>query len=316
MKYAVIFPGQGAQSVGMMNEYANCNTVRETFNTAKKVLGIDLWDIQANADSQKLAKTTITQPLLLTAGVAVYRYFQEHLNIPPSYAAGHSLGEYCALVVAESINFENALLVVNQRAQLMESTAKDSIGAMAAVLNSTKDVIINACEEASGNFDGEEQSVEAVNYNSPEQIVIAGHKSAVIRCCEILKSQGVKRTILLSVSGAFHSKLMQGASDAMIEVLAKTEVNPPKIPVFHNVDLNSYNNPDDIRKALAMQVASPVRWYEIIQKFYDLGIRNIIESSPSKVLSGLNKKIAVELNSISLFTPDDCRNTSNNLIKE
>lgn len=301
MKYAIIFPGQGAQSVGMMVGFAESEIVRDTFNTAQKVLGVDFWDKQQNASAEELAQTTITQPLLLTAGVAVYRHWQWQCAFAPFVGAGHSLGEYCALVAAQAMSFETALEVVNKRAQLMEKAAEQGSGAMAAILGTSEEIILSACSQATVINDKTTEIVTPVNYNSPEQIVIAGHKVAVERCCEILKAQGVKRTIMLPVSGAFHSPLMKPASEAMKEVLKLAQITPPQFPIIHNADLKSHNNPDDIRSALAKQVATPVRWVDTVNAIVAMGIKQTIESSPSKTLAGLNRRINSEVNTVSLM---------------
>lgn len=306
MNYAVIFPGQGAQAVSMMAGFADCKIVRETFNTAHEVLGIDFWQLQEKGSAEELAKTTITQPLLLTAGVAVYRLWREMGAPEPTLAAGHSLGEYCALVAAQALDFNTALLVVNKRAQLMEESAKNSVGAMAAVIGATPEIINTTCAEICEQFINKNMTVEAVNYNSPEQVVIAGDKDAVIACCEALKAKGVKRALMLNVGGAFHSRLMQGASEAMVEVLKSAEINPPKFSVIHNATLESHNSPDKIREVLAKQVAAPVRWTDTVLTIAKSGINVTVESAPSKVLAGLSKRINPNITCYSLTDKTVC----------
>jgi [acyl-carrier-protein] S-malonyltransferase len=273
MSYGMVFPGQGAQSVGMMEGYAESAVVRQTFAEAQALLGVDFWALQAEGTAEGLARTTITQPLLLTAGVAVYRQWRASGAPAPTLLAGHSLGEYGAMVVAEAMSFITALKVVQKRAELMESAAEHGVGAMAAILNASLEQINLACQLACIN----DESVEPVNYNTPEQVVIAGHRGAVERACAWLKENGVKRAILLPVGGAFHSRLMQSASESMREVLAQAEIRPPIIPIIHNATLQPHNSPDDIREALAKQVSAPVRWVETIEKMAAQSIQMLVE---------------------------------------
>lgn len=289
--YSVVFPGQGAQSVGMMTPFADEPIVRQTFAEAATVLGVDFWQAQVVGTAESLAKTTLTQPLLLTAGVAVYRLWQSLGASSPTAVAGHSLGEYCALVAAKVVDFPTALRLVSARAQLMEASAEHGVGAMAAVLGAAESLIAECCTAASTT----NECVEMVNFNTPEQTVIAGHRPAVERALSMLKEKGVKRAILLPVGGAFHSRLMQSAAKGMEEVLAQAPINPPQFPIIHNATLKALHHPDDIRAALAKQVAAPVKWTDTIAALSGLGINHLVESAPGKVLAGLNRRINADM---------------------
>ncbi|MDR2678893.1 MAG: ACP S-malonyltransferase [Zoogloeaceae bacterium] len=292
MTFAFVFPGQGSQSVGMMAAYrdaaaTDAAVVRATFAEASDVLGQDLWQMAAEGPAETLAQTINTQPLMLTAGIAVWRLWREKGGRLPAVLAGHSLGEYAALVAAESIDFQDAVLTVRLRAQAMQAAVPLGTGAMAAVMGLDDDGIAAACTEAAAG-----EVVEAVNFNAIGQTVIAGHKAAVARAMEACKARGAKRAVALPVSAPFHSSLMLPAALTLKEKLAGITVRAPKIPVINNVDVACENDPERIRDALVRQAHHPVRWVEIIRKMAAMGVAQIVECGPGKVLAGLSKRCA------------------------
>ena len=295
MKIAMVFPGQGSQSVGMMAGFDAHPAIRETFDEASTVLGQDLWALVAAGPESDLNQTVNTQPVMLTAGVAVWRAWRTAGGPLPSVVAGHSLGEYGALVAAGALALEDALPLVRFRAQAMQEAVPAGVGAMAAILGLDAAAVAAVCREASGT-----QVVEPVNFNGPEQIVIAGHKEAVERAIAIATERGAKRGLLLPVSAPFHSSLLKPAADRLAERLASVNFSAPAIPVLHNVDVAEALTADAIRTVLAQQAASPVRWVEIIQAFAALGVTHVIECGPGRVLTGLNKRIVRELKSFAL----------------
>jgi [acyl-carrier-protein] S-malonyltransferase len=285
MKLAFVFPGQGAQSVGMMSAYGNHPIVRKTFDEASQVLGRDLWAIAEEGPVTVQNLTTNTQPLMLTAAVAVWRLWQDMGGAMPSLLAGHSLGEYTAWVAAESLSLSEAVPLVAFRAQAMQEAVPEGSGAMAAVLGLSAAVVTACCEQAS-----DAQLVEAVNFNAPEQTVIAGHREAVMRAVELCKSQGAKRAVLLPVSAPFHCRLMIPAAQRLSERLDRIDLRPPKIPVINNVEARMVSEPAAIRQALVQQAASPVRWVESMRALRHEGVTHIVECGPGKVLAGLIKR--------------------------
>jgi [acyl-carrier-protein] S-malonyltransferase len=287
MKLAIVFPGQGSQAVGMMAGYAEHPLVRETFVEASQVLGQDLWALVDNGPAEALNETVNTQPVMLTADVAVYRAWRAAGGAEAAVMAGHSLGEYAALVAAGAIAFADALPLVRFRAQAMQQAVPQGVGAMAAIMGLDDEGVVAACAEAA-----QMQSVEAVNFNAPGQVVIAGHKEAVERAIAAAKARGAKRGLLLPVSAPFHSKLLQPAAEKLTAYLAEVPVRVANVAVLHNVDVARAATPEAVRAALAKQAASPVRWVETIQAFVAQGVTHIIESGPGAVLTGLARRIA------------------------
>jgi [acyl-carrier-protein] S-malonyltransferase len=287
MKLAIVFPGQGSQAVGMLAGYAEHPLVRETFVEASQVLGQDLWELVDNGPAEALNETVNTQPVMLTADVAVYRAWRAAGGAEAAVMAGHSLGEYAALVAAGAIAFADALPLVRFRAQAMQQAVPQGVGAMAAIMGLNDEGVVAACAEAA-----QLQSVEAVNFNAPGQVVIAGHKEAVERAIAAAKARGAKRALLLPVSAPFHSKLLQPAAEKLAAYLAEVPVRVANVAVLHNVDVARGATPEAVRAALARQAASPVRWVETIQAFVAQGVTHIIESGPGAVLTGLSRRIA------------------------
>ena len=294
--FGFVFPGQGSQSVGMLKEFSELYPViKNTFAEASEVLGYDLFDLVMNGPAEELGKTYKTQPALLTASVALYRLWQEKSSLKPAVMAGHSLGEYSALVCAGVIDFKDAVKLVKLRGEFMQAAVPAGVGAMAAVIGLADDVVIKACAEAAGS-----QVCSAVNFNSPGQVVIAGNKEAVDKASEALKAAGAKRVLPLAVSVPSHCALMKSAADELAKELAKVEFMVPSVPVINNVDVAKVTDADSIRDALVRQLYSPVRWVETVQSASAEGIKTMIEVGPGKVLSGLIKRIDKEVNAISL----------------
>ena len=293
-KFALFFPGQGSQSVGMMGGFANSAAIENTFIEASNILGVDFWAM-ATEPNELLNQTQHTQPLMLTAGVATWRAYQRDNGPTPHYLAGHSLGEYTALVASEAISFADALPLVKYRAEAMQSAVPQGVGAMAAILGLEDDVVRAVCAEAAQN-----EVCEAVNFNSPGQVVIAGNKAAVERGMEIAKEKGAKRALALPVSVPSHCALMKPAAEKLAEYLKSVTISTPKIPVIHNADVASYNDAAKIKDALVRQLYSPVRWVETVQAIHKMGATNSAECGPGKVLAGLTKRIVAELPCIAL----------------
>jgi len=283
---AFVFPGQGSQSVGMMAGFEGHPRVRATFDEASTALGDDLWTLVNDGPEEALNQTVNTQPVMLTAGVAVWRAWQAAGGAMPAVVAGHSLGEYTALVAAGAIAFRDAVPLVRYRAQAMQDAVPAGVGAMAAILGLDAGGVAAACAEAAQG-----QVVEPVNFNTPEQIVIAGHREAVERAIAAATARGAKRGVVLPVSAPFHSSLMRPAAERLAEKLATIAVTTPVIPVVHNVDVAVHPEPDAIRAALARQAASPVRWVETIQAFAARGVTHVVECGPGRVLTGMSKRI-------------------------
>ena len=294
--FGFVFPGQGSQSVGMLKELSEqYSVIRDTFAEASEVLGYDLFDLVMNGPAEELGKTYKTQPALLTASVALYRLWQEKTSLKPAVMAGHSLGEYSALVCAGVIDFKDAVKLVKLRGEFMQAAVPLGVGAMAAVIGLADDVVIKACAEAGGS-----QVCSAVNFNSPGQVVIAGNKEAVEAASEALKAAGAKRVLPLPVSVPSHCALMKSAADELAKELAKVEFKVPSVPVINNVDVAKVDDADAIKDALVRQLYSPVRWVETVQAASADGIKTMIEVGPGKVLAGLIKRIDKEVNAISL----------------
>ncbi len=290
MKFAFVFPGQGSQSVGMMAGFDEISVVRDTFIEASDTLKQDLWKLVTEGSLEEINKTINTQPIMLTAGIAVHRAWHALGGAAPVVMAGHSLGEYSALVAAGALHFTDALPLVRFRAQAMQEAVAEGVGAMAAILGLDDDVVRAVCAEAAQN-----EVLEAVNFNSPGQVVIAGHKAAVERGIELAKAKGAKRVILLPVSVPSHCALMQSAAERLAQYLESVPVTPPTIPVLQNADVMSFDDPAKIKAALVKQLHRPVRWVESIQKMAQEGVQLAAECGPGKVLVGLNKRIAADM---------------------
>lgn len=299
MTFALVFPGQGSQSVGMMAAYGDSAVVRSTFDEASATLGQDLWQLLADGPAEALAQTVNTQPIMLTAAIAAYRLWLEKGGKAPTVVAGHSLGEYSALVAAGVIDFKDAVPLVRLRATAMQDAVPLGTGAMAAIMNLDDDKIREACAEAAREV-GHGEVVELVNFNAPGQTVIAGNKAAVERACEGCKARGAKRALLLHVSAPFHSSLIRPAADKLGARLAELNFSLPKIPVLNNVDVAIETDPEKIKDALVRQAYSPVRWVETVQKIASMGVTTMAECGPGKVLAGLTKRCAESLVGIAL----------------
>lgn len=299
MSFAFVFPGQGSQSVGMMSAYGDSAIIRSTFDEASATLDQDLWQLVADGPAELLAQTVNTQPLMLTAAIATYRLWLEKGGKRPSVVAGHSLGEYSALVAAEVIDFKDAVPLVRLRASAMQEAVPVGTGAMAAILNLDDDKILEACAEAIAEI-GEGAVVEPVNFNGPGQTVIAGSKAAVERACDGCKSRGAKRAVILPVSAPFHSSLIRPAAVKLEARLAELNFAVPSIPVVNNVDVAIETDPARIKDALIRQAYSPVRWVETIQKIATMDLTNVAECGPGKVLAGLTKRCSEGLVGLAL----------------
>lgn len=296
-KFAMVFPGQGSQTVGMLAELAgDYPIVQETFNQASEVLGYDLWQLVQEGPAEELNKTWQTQPALLTASVAVYRVWQQkYPALKPEVMAGHSLGEYSALVCAGVLDFQDAVKLVELRGKLMQQAVPEGTGAMYAIIGLDNDAIINACKEAEQG-----EVVSAVNFNSPGQVVIAGAKAAVERAAALCKEAGAKRALPLAVSVPSHCALMKPAADQLSVSLESITLKEAGVSVLNNVDVKSEIEADAIRNALVRQLYSPVRWTETVEKMAQNGVEVLIEVGPGKVLNGLTKRIVDSLQAVSV----------------
>ncbi len=294
-KLALVFPGQGSQSVGMLQSFAESKPVRDTFAEASEVLGQDLWQLVSTGPAAELNVTVNTQPLMLTAGYAVYRAWREACGVQPAVVAGHSLGEYTALVVAGAVSFRDALPLVRFRAQAMQDAVPLGSGAMAAILGLDDDAVRAACLDAAQG-----EVVEAVNFNAPGQVVIAGHRAAVERGAAAAKVRGARRSMMLPVSAPFHSSLLLPAAQRLEQYLAGVAFCAPQIPVVNNVDATVLSEPRQIKDALARQACNPVRWVEVIQQMSRLGVTHVAESGPGRVLAGLTKRIDGTLQGLAI----------------
>ena len=299
MAFAFVFPGQGSQSVGMMAAYGDSPIVRSTFDEASATLDQDLWQLVLDGPAELLAKTVNTQPLMLTAAIAAYRLWLEKGGRVPAIVAGHSLGEYSALVAAGVIDFKDAVPLVRLRASAMQEAVPVGTGGMAAILNLDDDKIREACAEAASKA-GNGEVVELVNFNAPGQTVIAGSKVAVELACEGCKARGAKRAVLLPVSAPFHSSLLRPAADKLAARLAELNFAAPKIRVVNNVDVAIETESEKIKDALVRQAFSPVRWVETVQKISSLGVTTVAECGPGKVLAGLVKRCAGDVVGVAL----------------
>ena len=297
MSLAFVFPGQGSQSLGMLKELAESYpVVTDTFNEASDALGYDLWQVVQDGPAEKLNSTDVTQPAMLAAGVAAWRVWNEKGGATPTVMAGHSLGEYTALVCAGAIEFKDAIKLVAERGRLMQQAVPAGEGGMAAILGLEDDAVRQACADAA-----EGDVLEAVNYNSPGQVVVAGSKAAIDRIVVLAKERGAKRALPLPVSVPSHCALMKPAAEKLATVLNDIAVSSPGVPVINNVDVNTASDADAIRDALVRQLYSPVRWVETVQKMANDGTDKLVECGPGKVLVGLNKRIDKTINAMALF---------------
>ena len=296
-KFAMVFPGQGSQTVGMLAELASdYPIVQETFKQASEVLGYDLWQLVQEGPAEELNKTWQTQPALLTASVAVYRVWQQkYPALKPEVMAGHSLGEYSALVCAGVLDFQDAVKLVELRGKLMQQAVPEGTGAMYAIIGLDNDAIINACKQAEQG-----EVVSAVNFNSPGQVVIAGAKAAVERAAALCKEAGAKRALPLAVSVPSHCALMKPAADQLSVSLESITLKEAGVSVLNNVDVKNEMEADAIRNALVRQLYSPVRWTETVEKMAQNGVEVLVEVGPGKVLNGLTKRIVDSLQAVSV----------------
>ena len=295
---AFVFPGQGSQKVGMLAAaYEASGAVRDTFSEAAQALGYDMWDLIQNGEQEALNLTETTQPVLLTCSVALWRAWLEQGGARPSLMAGHSLGEFSALVCAGSLQFADAVRLVRQRGQFMQTAVPVGEGAMAAIIGLDDDAINQICQGVDG-------VVAAVNFNTPGQVVIAGHTGAVDTAIEALKEAGAKRAMPLPVSAPFHTELMKPAGERLGEALAEVAIAEPRIPVVHNVHAQTESDPEKIRSLLVEQIYSPVQWTSCVLAMVNAGVARVVECGPGKVLSGMNRRIDKSLSSFSLEEPD------------
>ncbi|MEN8166346.1 MAG: ACP S-malonyltransferase [Pseudomonadota bacterium] len=298
--FSIVFPGQGSQSVGMLKELAeNFTLMEETFTEASDALGFDLWKLVREGPAEELNQTQNTQPAMLTAGVAVWRIWQAEGGATPAVMAGHSLGEYSALVCAGAIKFPEAVSLVAERGQFMQEAVPTGAGGMAAILGLEDEQVREICAQAAEN-----EIVEAVNFNSPGQVVIAGARAAVDRACDLAKAAGAKRALPLPVSVPSHCALMQPAAERLSERLVEIDIEMPGIPVLHNVNVAQAADPQRLRQHLAEQLYRPVRWVETIHAMAGMQVEMIIEAGPGKVLTGLTKRIDRKLNGLAIYDID------------
>jgi [acyl-carrier-protein] S-malonyltransferase len=295
MKFAMVFPGQGSQSVGMLAAYGDSRAIRDTLAEASEILKQDIGKLVAEGPAEELNRTVNTQPVMVTAGICAWRAWREAGGAEPAAVAGHSLGEYTALVAAGAISFSEALPLVRLRASAMQEAVPQGKGAMAAILGLEDEAVRAVCAEAAGS-----EVCEAVNFNAPSQVVIAGHAEAVKRAMEAAKAHGAKRAVPLPVSAPFHSSLMAPAAARLREALSAVKVGAPRIPVIHNVDAKARSEPDAIRKALVAQADHAVRWVECVREMASQGVTHVFECGPGKVLAPLTKRIADGVQGLAL----------------
>ncbi len=297
-KIAFFFPGQGSQSVGMLNGFGDNKIIRDTFQEASDILGVDFWSM-ATEPNELINDTSNTQPIMLTAGIATWRAWVATSEQMPVILAGHSLGEYSALVAAGALSFKDALPLVKYRAEVMQAAVPAGVGAMAAILGLDDDVVRAVCAQAAQG-----EVLEAVNLNSPGQVVIAGNKAAVERGMEVAKARGAKRALALPVSVPSHCALMRPAALKLADYLVNVTINQPTISVIHNADVAAYDDGGKIKDALVRQLYSPVRWVETVQHMAGHGVNQVAECGPGKVLAGLTKRIVAELSCVALTSDD------------
>ena len=304
MKYSIVFPGQGSQSLGMLSDLNNnFPVVNEIFHEASDAINVDLWKI-VNEDLEALNLTENTQPAMLAAGYATYKILSEEMSLAPVSMAGHSLGEYSALVASNSLNFFDAIRLVRKRGQLMQSAVPKGAGSMAAILGLEDDLIIEECNRAS-----EKGVVEAVNFNSPGQVVIAGEKEAVAYACELLKESGAKRALILPVSVPSHCSLMKEAANEFKNSIENVDIRMNDVKVIHNVDAECSNNIEEIKSKLIEQFHMPVLWTSSVKKMKELEVRRLIEAGPGKVLAGLTRRIDKSLSASAIIDVSSLKST-------
>jgi len=296
MKLAFVFPGQGSQSVGMFNGFADNGVVRETVAQASEAVGVDFWAMAAAGPAETLNLTVNTQPLMLASGAAFFQAYLAAGGAKPDVVAGHSLGEYTAIVAAGGLTVGQGATLVRFRAEAMQNAVPVGVGAMAAILGLDAAKVVEVCAAAAQG-----EVVEAVNFNDPAQTVIAGHKAAVERACEAAKAAGAKRALALPVSAPFHSSLMQPAAEQLRQRLAGESLQTLQASLINNVDVTVTHEPEVIRAALVKQAAGPVRWVESVQKMEQLGVTHVVECGPGKVLAGMIKRIAPNLHTLNIF---------------
>ncbi|OYV21557.1 MAG: [acyl-carrier-protein] S-malonyltransferase [Methylococcaceae bacterium NSP1-1] len=297
---AFVFPGQGSQSLGMLSDLAvSYDEVKHIFERASDALGKDLWSIVAQGPEAELNQTQNTQPAMLAAGVAVWEVWCKRSTIRPDWMAGHSLGEYTALVCSGAMSFEDGIKLVAIRGQLMQEAVPAGVGAMAAILGLEDHQVVNICNQVA-----EDEVVSAVNFNAPGQVVIAGNLAAVERAMHAAKDAGAKRAVLLPVSVPSHCALMQSAAEKLDKYLQNTVIDVPKTTLIHNVDVASHSAPEVIRNALKEQLYKPVRWVDTIRFMHDQGVTRFVECGPGKVLIGLNKRIDKDSEHFSIYDPE------------
>ncbi|MDN8612468.1 ACP S-malonyltransferase [Variovorax ginsengisoli] len=302
--FAFVFPGQGSQAVGMLDAWGDHPAVAETLREASDALDEDIARLIHEGPKEALALTTNTQPVMLVAAIAAWRAWRAEGGAEPSVVAGHSLGEYSALVASGALTLAQAAPLVRFRAQAMQQAVPVGVGAMAAVLGMDAAKVLAGCAEVTASFGpGSAEVVEAVNFNDPMQTVIAGSKAAVDKACEVLKANGAKRALPLPVSAPFHSSLMKPAAEALRERLTSVQLAAPRIPVVNNIDVAVETDPERIRAALVRQAAGPVRWVETVQALEARGVEAIVECGPGKVLTGMVKRIAPAVAAASLYDP-------------
>ena len=304
MKYSIVFPGQGSQSLGMLSDLnQNFSVVRETFQEASDAVSVDLWKIM-NEDQEALNLTENTQPIMLAAGFATYKILSEEISLAPLSMAGHSLGEYTALVASNSLNFFDAIRLVRKRGKLMQSAVPKGSGSMAAILGLDDRVILEECNKAS-----QKGIVEAVNFNSPGQVVIAGEKEAVAYACDLLKEAGAKRALVLPVSVPSHCSLMKDAANEFKHSVDNIEWRMNDLKVIHNVDADYSNNIEEIKSKLVEQLYKPVLWTSSVIKMKESGVEKLIEVGPGKVLSGLTRRIDKSLSASAIIDVNSLKST-------
>jgi [acyl-carrier-protein] S-malonyltransferase len=308
--FAFLFPGQGSQSVGMMSEFSKLSAVKDTFEEASSIMQKDMWQLAQSGTQEELAITTNTQPLMLISDVAMYRVWIELGGDSPAMLAGHSLGEYAALVAADALTFSDAVTLVQQRSTLMQNAVPPGVGAMAAVLGLSDEDIQAACEHANAQTGG---VAEAANYNAPGQVVIAGDKATVEKAIDEAKTLGAKRAMLLAMATPSHCSLIKPAADLFVSALNEVSINMPNVPVIHNHNVRPSISAEDIRDRLYQQLFSPVRWVETIRHITATGINIGLECGPGKVITGLNKRIDKEFQMISLGSPEEMELAINKL---
>ena len=302
--FAIVFPGQGSQSVGMLDAWGDHPVVRDTLREASDALGEDLAALIHQGPKEALALTTNTQPVMLVAGIAAYRAWRAEGGAAPAAVAGHSLGEYTALVASGVLSLADAVPLVRFRAQAMQDAVPVGTGAMAAILGMDAAKVSALCAEVTAAFGaGSAEVVEAVNFNDPAQTVVAGSKAAVDKACEVLKAAGAKRALPLPVSAPFHSSLMKPAADRLRERLAGVALAAPQIPLVNNIDVAVETDADRIRDALVRQAFGPVRWVECVKAIQARGLVTLVECGPGKVLAGLSKRIDATLNGLAVYDP-------------